>query len=379
MAAKVYIVAGEVSGDVHGAEFMESLLQRHPHLAFYGVGGPRMHTVAARVTDWVEDAAVMGIWEVLKQYGWFKKRFNEMLEEVLMLQPEVLFLIDYPGFNLRFATAVREKAPNVKIVQYVCPQVWAWNKKRVPKMAKALDLLLCILPFEKKIFENAGLRTEFVGHPLVDELPGKLINVERRPDLVGLFPGSREREVSRLLPTMIDAAKRVSIDSPETNFEISAASEKLAKIIEGELKRGDKDGDLNVKIVIGESHRLMQEARCGIVASGTATVEASWFGLPYCLVYRVAPLTFATAKVLVKIRFIGLINILAERQVIEEFIQGDVDPGSLARSVNGFLSDEESCVLIKSEMQSVLEQLGEPGVHERVAGYVSEFIEVEDV
>jgi len=206
----------------------------------------------------------MGIVEELKHYRWFKQRFAEMLEQLLAIKPQVLVLIDYPGFNLRFANAVREKLPEIKIVYYISPQVWAWNKGRIPKMAQTLDLMLCIFPFEQQIFESAGLKTVFTGHPLVDELEEKKIDVERADNLVGLFPGSREREVSRLFPLMVETARRMHSHQPQWRYEAAAVSEKLAEKMQSIVHEGKLDDPGIIKITVGESHSLMQRATCGV-------------------------------------------------------------------------------------------------------------------
>ena len=167
----LHIVAGEMSGDTHAAGLLRALLAMRPGLRVTGVGGPKMAAVTGGgVRDWVEEAAVVGVWEVLRRYGWFREQFRAMLGEIRRERPRVLVLVDYPGFNLRLAKAVREQVPETKIIYYISPQVWAWNRGRAKKMAAFLDEMLCIFPFEEEIFTNAGLKTRFVGHPLVDEL-----------------------------------------------------------------------------------------------------------------------------------------------------------------------------------------------------------------
>ncbi|RYD32207.1 MAG: lipid-A-disaccharide synthase, partial [Verrucomicrobiaceae bacterium] len=326
MPNRVYVVVGELSGDAHGAGLLRSLEEMVPEVEVRGVGGPEMAEVTrGGVRDWVEDSAVMGVWEVLKRYGWFKQRFAEMLAELKEFRPDVLLLVDYPGFNLRFAEAVRREVPDTRIVYYISPKVWAWNKRRIPVMARLLDEMLCLFPFEVPIFEKAGLKTTFVGNPLVDELEEKrLPGISRDERLVGLFPGSREREVARLFPMMIDSAKRLKAWRSDLKFEVPAASGKLAGQIRELLAAAEAEG--LVTVTSGGSHSLMQRACCAVIASGTATLEAGYYGLPYCLVYRTAPLTYVLARLLVKIRFIGLVNILAERGVVEELIQGRAEP-----------------------------------------------------
>jgi lipid-A-disaccharide synthase len=374
MSKRLYVVAGELSGDAHGAGLLRALKGLVPAVEIHGVGGPEMAAVAGSgLEDWVEDAAVMGVWEVLKRYGWFKERFEKMLGELREFRPDVLLLIDYPGFNLRFAKAVKAASPETKIVYYISPKVWAWNKARIPKMAALLDELLCLFPFEKPIFEQAGLKTTFVGNPLVDELEAKrLPGVVRNETLVGLFPGSREREVARLFPMMIEAARQLRAWRGDLKFEVPAASSKLACQISDLLKeRGAGDW---IEVNSGKSHSLMQRAACAVVASGTATLEAAYYGLPYCLVYRVAPLTYVLAKMLVKIKHIGLVNILAGREVVRELIQGAADPATVAGELRAFLESTEKREALRADLAETTSMLGGPGAHERAAAAVAAWL-----
>ncbi|MFK7912077.1 MAG: lipid-A-disaccharide synthase [Akkermansiaceae bacterium] len=375
MGHSIYIIAGEVSGDTHGACLMEALQRKVPELRFAGAGGPEMRRVGGNgVNDWVEDAAVMGIVEVLKHYSWFKQRFEEMLNDAVAMKPDVLVLIDYPGFNLRFARALREKLPDTKIVYYISPQVWAWNKGRIPKMAETLDLMLCIFPFEKEIFESAGLRTVFTGHPLVDELEEKKEDVERSENLVGLFPGSREREVARLFPMMVETVRRMHSHHTELRFEASAASEKLADTMRSILEEATLPDSVTISVEKGNSHSLMQRATCGVVASGTATLEAAAFGLPYCLVYKVAWPTYALGRILVKVDFIGLVNILAGEKVVEELIQADADPGHLEACLTGLITDAKGRSELSAKLLATAAKLGDKGAHSRAAAEIANLL-----
>ncbi|MEI6178535.1 MAG: lipid-A-disaccharide synthase [Verrucomicrobiota bacterium] len=371
MSKRLYVVAGELSGDAHGAGLLRVLKEEVPAVEIRGVGGPAMAGVAGPgLCDWVEEAAVMGIWEVLKRYGWFKERFEVMLADLKEFRPDVLLLIDYPGFNLRFAEAVKREFPETRLVYYISPQVWAWNKGRIPKMVRLLDEMLCLFPFEQPIFENAGLKTTFVGHPLVDELEEERIpGMVRDPRLVGLFPGSREREVARLFPMMIKTAKLLRSWRGDLVFEVPAASVKLATQIRGMLS--DAGAEDLVTVNTGESHSLMQRACCAVIASGTATLEAAYYGLPYCLVYRVAPLTYVMAKILVKIELIGLVNILAGSEVVEEFVQADAEPKAVFEALRDFIESPGKCSDLQQKLAETTEKLGGLGAHQRAAKVVA--------
>ena len=374
MGERLYVVAGELSGDAHGAGLLRELLVLRPGLELRGAGGPEMVKVAGGgIVDWVEDAAVMGVWEVLKKYGWFHERFARMMIELREFRPRVLLLIDYPGFNLRFAEAVRREFPEIKIIQYISPKVWAWNKRRIPKMARILDEVLCLFPFEVAIFEVAGLKASFVGNPLVDQLQGVLAaDISRDEHLVGLFPGSREREVARLFPMMIEVAGRLRTWRADLNFEVPAATEKLAVEIRSLIDEAGAAGWIKVRT--GRSHELMRQASCGVIASGTATLEAACLGIPYCLVYRVAPLTYLLAKLLVKIEFIGLVNIIAGERVVEELVQSDASPEKVAAELKRLIESPGLASKMQERLAGVAALLGEPGVEKRAAARVAEWI-----
>jgi lipid-A-disaccharide synthase len=373
MGGRLYVVAGELSGDAHGAGLLRELLVLRPRLEVRGAGGPQMVRVAGGgIADWVEDAAVMGVWEVLKKYGWFRERFARMLNELREFRPEVLLLIDYPGFNLRFAEAVRQEFPEIRIIQYISPKVWAWNKRRIPKMARIFDEVLCLFPFEVAIFEAAGLKASFVGNPLVDQLQGVLAeNISRDSNLIGLFPGSREREVERLFPMMIEVAGRLRNWRADLNFEVPAATEKLAAKIRGMIDRAGAARWIRVRT--GGSHQLMRQAGCGVIASGTATLEAACLGIPYCLVYRVAPLTYFLAKLLVKIEFIGLVNIIAGERVVEELVQSDASAEKVSDQLKRLIESPELASSMRKRLAGVAAMLGEPGVESRAAARVADW------
>ena len=374
MAGRIYVVAGELSGDAHGAGLLRALHHLHPAVEIAGAGGPEMAaTGGPAVRDWVDDAAVIGLWEVLKRYGWFKARFDEMLAEAKAMRPDVLLLIDYPGFNLRFAEAVKRELPETRIVYYISPQVWAWNKGRIPKMVELIDEMLCLFPFEVPIFEEAGLKATFVGHPLVDELEERRIpNVVREDGLVALLPGSRTREIERLFPIMLETAREMLATRKGLRFEAPAASPKLAKTMREMVEESGLEA--SVLVTDGGSHALMQRAACGVIASGTATLEAAYFDLPYCLIYKVAWPTYVIGRQLVKIDHIGLVNILAGRGVVEEFIQADADAKLVAAELVRLLDDPAYRERLQATLTETAAKLGGQGAHERAAVIVDRWL-----
>src|SRR6266487_5837833 len=225
----IYFVAGEASGDNHGAGLMRSLRELDDHLTFIGRGGPQMRMIAGeQFKNWIDDAAVLGLWEVIKKYEYFRKQFRETLNEIDESNADAVVLIDYPGFNLRLARALRRRSPKRKIIYYISPQVWAWNRGRIKKMARLVDLMLCIFPFEAELYNKSGLRAVFVGHPMIERLRATRLKTERDPHLIGLFPGSRSREVRKIFPVLLEATRLLLRRQPNLRFEVAAASEALA-------------------------------------------------------------------------------------------------------------------------------------------------------
>ncbi|MGH8046698.1 MAG: lipid-A-disaccharide synthase [Chthoniobacterales bacterium] len=362
MKKRIWIVAGEASGDARSAELMRAIHMLDAGVEFVGAGGPKMQPLAAQPFDnWIAEAGVLGLWDVLKHYGYFRAKFHRMLSDIARLNPDAVLLVDYPGFNLRLAKALRARLPKLRILYYVSPQVWAWNRGRIPKMAKYLDLMLCIFPFEKPLYEESGLRTEFVGHPIVEQMANDRMRVERDANLLGLFPGSREREVRRIFPAMIEAAKRVAAARPDVRFEASAASEPHA------VQMRELAGGFPIEIRAGSAHELMQRAGTGIVCSGTATLEAACFGLPYALVYKTAWLTFEVGRRLVKINHLGIVNILAGRTVVREFIQDAATPTALAGEALRLLNDPAAREKLSAELAAVVATLHGEGASTRAA------------
>ena len=359
---KLYLVAGEASGDARGVELMRALCERDAALEFFGAGGREMRALAGgEFVDWA-DEAVVGLWDVLKKYGYFKTQFDRMLADIARVAPAALILIDYPGFNLRLAKAVRARHPAVKIIYYISPQVWAWHRGRIPKMARLLDLMLCIFPFEQPLYEQSGLKTVFVGHPMIDSLAAKKTGATRDRKLVGLFPGSRAREVSKIFPVMVAAAKRMRDADATLRFEAAAASPQLETMM-----RSIAAGEASITFTLRDSHGLMQRAAAGMVASGTATLESAYFGMPLVLLYKVAWLTWAVGKRLVRVPFLGMPNILAEREIVREFLQDAAQPEAIASEMRRLLTDEKARAEIERDLAEVIAKLGGPGAAVRAA------------
>lgn len=374
MARKLYLIAGEHSGDTRGAELMKAVQELCPEVEFCGLGGPKMRVLAGEsISDWVDDAAVVGVWEVLKRYTWFKERLARTQAEIEEEDPDAVIFVDYPGFNLRIAQALHEKGSSARLINYISPQVWAWNKGRIPRMARWLDLMLCLFPFEKELFEEAGLPTVCMGHPMVDQLEDERIETSREAKLVGLFPGSREREVYRLFPLMVDVVAELHEKYPEWIFEASAASESAEQKMRAIIEARDA-GRLPIEIVLRKSHELMQRAWCGVVASGTATLEATYYGLPYCLVYKVAWPTYLLGRVMVDIEHLGMANILARREIVHEFIQHEASVANVTSFVESVMTDEVRWKELERDLLETGAKLGEGGAAQKAAAAIVELL-----
>lgn len=368
---RVFLVSGERSGDAHGAALARDLLDLVPGMEIRGLGGPLMAaTTDGGVRDWVEEAGVLGLVEVLKKYGWFAARMEETVADINRWQPDAVVFIDYPGFNLRLANRLQPLRPRVKLVYYISPQVWAWNRGRIPRMAALLDRMLCIFPFEKEMYEQSGLPTEFIGHPLVDELAPVLAEpVERDPGLAGWFPGSRRREIDQHFPVMLGAIGKLAESRPHLRHMASAASERMAEPMGAMLEAAGLAE--KVELVTGNSRHWMRRCGIGAVASGTATLEAAFLGLPYCLVYKVARSTYLVGRLLVRVPHLGIANILAGKEIVPEFIQDDLTPDALAAWVSDRLAHPGQSTGQQAELATVVASLGGPGAHHRAAEAVA--------
>jgi lipid-A-disaccharide synthase len=377
----IYFVAGEASADNHGAALMRALHYADVDFRLVGRGGPQMKLIAgAQFQNWIDKSGVLGLWEVIKHYGYFREQFHETLREIETTKPDAVVLIDYPGFNLRLACALRKQAPGQKIIYYISPQVWAWNRGRIKKMARWLDLMLCIFPFEADLYNKSGLRTIFVGHPMIERLREKKIDppspndspartfgeggIQRDPNLVGLFPGSRAREVRKIFPILIETARGLRKSKPNLRFEVAAASNELAAAMEKML--GSQDRDL-LRIAIEQTADIMQHAFVGIVASGSATLEAAYFRMPFVLIYKVSWITYLAGRLLVNVKYLGMPNVLADKEIIPEFIQHRAQPRDIASAVEQLINDQSVRKQMISEFDQIAAQLGESGASERAA------------
>ena len=368
MKQTLLVIAGEDSGDLHGAELLRELKSRRPDLLIIGVGGPRMTPLLDRKLADVKDLAVVGFIEVIKHLP----RLNRLFRRILAVAAEegisAALLIDYPGFNLRLAKALRKQMPAVQLHQYVCPQVWAWKKGRIPELGRTLDTLYCLFDFEPELFRGYPVDARFVGHPLVELVKpecdrGTLFRetgLDPAKPLVALLPGSRIGEIQRLLPPMAELATRWRRERPEVQWVLPVAPTLDPAFVHAHL------GGAPVTLVQDRSYAARAYADAALVASGTATLETALLGTPFAIVYRLNALTYQMAKRIVKVPHFGLANVVAGREVAPELLQGEVNAERLERELSRLL-DPDVARRVRAELGEVRGHLGEPGAAGRVA------------
>jgi lipid-A-disaccharide synthase len=364
---QVMIIAGEASGDLHGSGVVRELRRLRPDCAVYGIGGDRMQAAGMNLVYHVRELSFMGFFEVVQHLPLIRSVERTLEALVKARRPDVLLLIDYPGFNLRFAKKAR--ALGIKIIYYISPQVWAWNPGRVRTMKGVIDKMLVVFPFEEEIYRKAGIDAAFVGHPLLEVLEPPQEKPEfckrwgLRPDvpILALLPGSREQEIERILPGMLGAA-RLLHRSAGVQTVVG-----VAPGIEPERIASYVRGDVPVTIVQHATYDLMKNADVAIVTSGTATLETGFYRTPMVVVYRTSWITYAIGRLLVRIKNIGLVNIVAGRQIVPELLQGAATPQRLAEAAGALLASPERRSAMAGDLAVIAERLGTKGASLRVA------------
>jgi len=378
---RLMVVAGEKSGDLHASRIIASLKELAPSMEIFGVGGELMRKSGAEILRDITGLAVVGLAEVARNYLKFRHLFHFLVEVAKGRKPGTALLVDYPGFNLRLAPAL--KALGIKVVYFVSPQVWAWGRKRVNAMRNFIDKMIVVFEFEAPIYQEAGIDVDFVGHPLSDVLKPNMSREEFRrevgipPDakVVALLPGSRAHEVARHVPIMAKAAELIRRRVDGTEFVLPAASEELVGECERLLVR--YCAPATVRVLSGGVYDAVSASDAAIVSSGTATLETGCLGVPLVVIYRVSPLTYVIARRLVTIPSIGLINIVAGKTVAPEFVQGRARPREIADAIVRFLKDSELHERVRRELLKVRAKLGPPGAPERAARIILDFVRQE--
>ena len=365
----IVIVAGEASGDMHAAHLIEAIRRLDPQITFSGLGGQKMKENGVEIYSDLTKIAVVGFGEVLKHYGEFKAVFQLIVKKINEIRPLAVILVDYPGFNLRLAKKIKKK--NIKVIYYISPQVWAWKKKRVYLIKKVVNQMLVLFQFEKDFYARYQIPVDFVGHPLIDNIK---INSPKESFLetlgltnykltVGLLPGSREKEVERHLPMMLEAAKILHKEFPMMQFILIKAP-----TISGELiSQHIASLAFSLKVAEDEAYDAINACDVCMVASGTATLETAILQKPMVVIYKTSLLTWLLARLFVKIPDIGLVNVVAGKRIVPECVQFQATGEQIAKELKSIFTDELKIAEIKSELKKVKESLGPGGASERAA------------
>lgn len=370
------IVAGEVSGDHHASCLIAELKKLDPSLSFSGIGGTKMKNAGVAIDDDLTRFAVVGFFEVLKHYGEFRRCFNAFLQNAAKRQPSAVILVDYPGFNLRLAA--RLKKMGIKVIYYISPQIWAWKENRVNLIKKNIDKMLVLFDFEKAFYAKHGLSVDFVGHPLADEInltknrEQMLLSAGLSPDkfTIGLLPGSRQKEIESLLPPMLDAAEIMQKEDSRFQFLILKAPNLDKKLFENLLSKQT----CAAKVLDGHFYEGLNACDVCVVASGTATLQTALLLKPMVIVYKTSFLTYFLAKALIKIPYIGLVNVVAGKKIVPECLQSDANGKTITHELKKIYQNPSEFDRVREELQKVKTSLGESGASKRAANSIMEFL-----
>jgi len=375
---KIMIVAGEASGDLHGANLVRAMQRLDSSLEFYGVGGRKMKAAGVRQIADVADMAVVGLTEVFSKLAMILRVMRELKKSLLVERPALVILIDYPDFNMPLAKAATKRG--FKVFYYISPQVWAWRRGRIGQIKKYVTKMAVILPFEAEMYHQAGVDAVFVGHPLLDVVktcytkPEALnkFNLKDGTTTVGILPGSRLNEVTKLLPEMIKTALILKEKLPAVQFVLPLADtldqDYIAEVLQS------YHNELDIKIIHNEIYDVLAVCDAAMVASGTATLETALIGTPMIIAYKMSPFSFLMGRLFVNVSHIGLANIIAGKTVVPELIQRDANPEQMAKELLAILTDEEKKMRIRKDLSGIREKLGTPGAAQRAAQSALEII-----
>jgi len=371
----ILIVAGEPSGDLRGAELVSALADLadlDPAVTLFGIGGDRMRAAGVELVHDITEIVVTGFVEVLRGLPRFRRVFRDVVRAARARRPDAAVLIDFPGFNLKLAAKLRPLG--IPVIYYISPQVWAWLPGRVKRMARCVNKMIVIFPFEYDVYRRAGMDVEFVGHPLIDALKPEVPpdafraqhDVPEGAGIVALLPGSRRNEVAHNLPVMLAAAELIAAQTPGARFFLPLASPALRAVVEPRAARA------GVTVLDGQAYDVIHAADAAIVCSGSATLETGCAGTPLVVIYRTSALTYLIARRLVRVEHIGMINILAGERVAPEYVQRAARPEPIARDIVRFLTDEAHAAATRAKLLAAKARLGPPGAAARAARAVLE-------
>jgi lipid-A-disaccharide synthase len=338
----IMVLTGEPSGDVHGAYLVTAMQRLDPTLTFSGIGGSCMADAGVDLFFSIENLSAMGLTEVIFQFRSIKKAFDCFTSQLRTTRPDLLVLIDYPGFNLKAARFAKHNS-GAKVFYYITPKIWAWNRSRIRQIKQFVDHAGLIFPFEEKLYKKAKIPATYVGNPLVDQYPYPLQRTGKKnatgsdPWIIGLLPGSRKTEIHNLLHLMVIAAKMIHTVVPHTRFLVSGASSIPKKEIETILASHEKTGLFD--IIYGNPGQIFEQADMLIAASGTITLEAALCEIPTVIIYKMSPFSFRIAKTVVKVKYAGLANIIVGSQVMPELLQTDASPQKICKTALDMLNN----------------------------------------
>ena len=363
----ILMVAGEASGDAHGAELIQAIKEKQPKTRVIGVGGPRMAAAGQEQLFDLSAHAVLGLVEVLKKYVKFRKFRDQVLDLAKRERPDAVVLIDCSGFNLRLSPDLRRDLPGARIIYYISPQVWASRAGRVKDMQRDIDLLLSILPFEKAWFAKKApnFNVQWVGHPVLDRIR-KVEVVDPNPNFVALLPGSRRTEVEKHLPVLWESARIMGRNQTALKFILLSPNEAIQKY---SLQMLAKFPAPNFAFEYNVGYAISHLSRCAlaIVASGTASLECALVGIPQIVVYRVHPLTYAVGRRVIKVKHLSMVNVMADETIVPEFIQDNLEASAVAQEALELLNNTQKRDNMKRRVAEVISTLGEPGASKRAA------------
>lgn len=359
----IVVITGEASGDAHAGRMISELKQLRPNITVRGIGGDNMRAAGTEIMVDFSELAVMGIVEVLKRYRHIKNIFNQLLEELKANKPDLLVLVDYPGFNLKLAK--QAKKLGIPVMYYISPKVWAWRAGRVKTIKQYVDKMAVLFPFEVPIYEDAGVPVICVGHPLVDAAKNTLTTKQAKIKMgfklnrriIGLFPGSRRSEIDNLLPIMLDAAERIQ----QGNANVDVVLPLAPGIDETYLKTILAKSAVPVKVVNEKFYDLTAACDAVVAASGTVTLEIALLGVPHFIAYRVSPISYHILRRLIKIPYVGLCNIVTGKPVVLELLQDEVTVERLETELTALLSEPNSKSNAEKIRKQVLMALGPSG------------------
>ena len=366
---RILIVAGEASGDMRAAGLVKAIHRISPDIQFAGVGGTHMAQAGVEILTGIDQLGVVGFLEVIKHLPVIKKVFDQIIHYARCEKIDAAILVDYPGFNMRLAKTL--KAMGIKVIYYVSPQVWAWKEKRIHKIKPIVDRMLVLFPFEQEIYAKYGMDVDYVGHPLLDEVkitepPSSIkaqLGFKPHMQVIGLLPGSRFKEVDRHLPVMLSAAKILLAKNPDRRFIVLKSPTIPRSMIEKAI------AEANVPAVIydGPTYNGIGAMDAAIVASGTATLETGLLLKPMIIMYKTAWPTYWLAKMFIKIPYIGLVNVVAGKKIIEEFIQDDANAEQMAQAIEEIFANPNTYARMTNDLAKVKSSLGHAGANQRAA------------